>query len=156
MIRRPPSSTRTDTLFPYTTLFRSQSQRVLEEHGARFGLTGGTGGQRQEPTGTNYGGTAPSWTRRTLEAVIAEHLAECQKVGYVDWHTGFGDYGEPFFLCTHPAESVAIEQAAKWWGREAVTSHESAFQGANGSLPKWQGMFAMALDRKSTSLNSSR
>src|SRR3546814_10873511 len=27
MIRRPPRSTRTDTLFPYTTLFRSQPQR---------------------------------------------------------------------------------------------------------------------------------
>src|SRR3546814_19218506 len=27
MIRRPPRSTRTDTLFPYTTLFRSQGQR---------------------------------------------------------------------------------------------------------------------------------
>src|SRR3546814_8431922 len=26
MIRRPPRSTRTDTLFPYTTLFRSESQ----------------------------------------------------------------------------------------------------------------------------------
>src|SRR3546814_1590334 len=26
MIRRPPRSTRTDTLFPYTTLFRSQGQ----------------------------------------------------------------------------------------------------------------------------------
>src|SRR3546814_13903720 len=26
MIRRPPRSTRTDTLFPYTTLFRSDSQ----------------------------------------------------------------------------------------------------------------------------------
>src|SRR3546814_7436277 len=26
MIRRPPRSTRTDTLFPYTTLFRSQFQ----------------------------------------------------------------------------------------------------------------------------------
>src|SRR3546814_14753420 len=25
MIRRPPRSTRTDTLFPYTTLFRSQT-----------------------------------------------------------------------------------------------------------------------------------
>src|SRR3546814_4015921 len=25
MIRRPPRSTRTDTLFPYTTLFRSQA-----------------------------------------------------------------------------------------------------------------------------------
>src|SRR3546814_8608867 len=40
MIRRPPRSTRTDTLFPYTTLFRSlvpprdvkqQTQKVLRE-----------------------------------------------------------------------------------------------------------------------------
>src|SRR3546814_19518330 len=28
MIRRPPRSTRTDTLFPYTTLFRSQPHRA--------------------------------------------------------------------------------------------------------------------------------
>src|SRR3546814_17170968 len=28
MIRRPPRSTRTDTLFPYTTLFRSPRARV--------------------------------------------------------------------------------------------------------------------------------
>src|SRR3546814_12810709 len=27
MIRRPPRSTRTDTLFPYTTLFRSAAER---------------------------------------------------------------------------------------------------------------------------------
>src|SRR3546814_12322354 len=27
MLRRPPRSTRTDTLFPYTTLFRSQTVR---------------------------------------------------------------------------------------------------------------------------------
>src|SRR3546814_2320119 len=29
MIRRPPRSTRTDTLFPYTTLFRSQFGRPI-------------------------------------------------------------------------------------------------------------------------------
>src|SRR3546814_18848616 len=29
MIRRPPRSTRTDTLFPYTTLFRSENQRCV-------------------------------------------------------------------------------------------------------------------------------
>src|SRR3546814_6389960 len=28
MIRRPPRSTRTDTLFPYTTLFRSKGRRL--------------------------------------------------------------------------------------------------------------------------------
>src|SRR3546814_9905515 len=32
MIRRPPRSTRTDTLFPYTTLFRSQLGEERGEH----------------------------------------------------------------------------------------------------------------------------
>src|SRR3546814_11016890 len=37
MIRRPPRSTRTDTLFPYTTLFRSrrQCQRLTIAHRTR-------------------------------------------------------------------------------------------------------------------------
>src|SRR3546814_4253020 len=33
MIRRPPRSTRTDTLFPYTTLFRSHIEQVKEQLG---------------------------------------------------------------------------------------------------------------------------
>src|SRR3546814_4905077 len=36
MIRRPPRSTRTDTLFPYTTLFRSAPRRRPHPH--RHGL----------------------------------------------------------------------------------------------------------------------
>src|SRR3546814_13626441 len=56
MIRRPPRSTRTDTLFPYTTLFRSRSvaaiahstavdsrQSVFASYGAKSSrLTGST------------------------------------------------------------------------------------------------------------------
>src|SRR3546814_4279857 len=33
MIRRPPRSTRTDTLFPYTTLFRSKTKSKYEDDG---------------------------------------------------------------------------------------------------------------------------
>src|SRR3546814_13466046 len=33
MVRRPPRSTRTDTLFPYTTLFRSEGAQVVGEVG---------------------------------------------------------------------------------------------------------------------------
>src|SRR3546814_4974645 len=37
MIRRPPGSTRTDTLFPYTTLFRSRVPvEPFEDFAARF------------------------------------------------------------------------------------------------------------------------
>src|SRR3546814_1275787 len=38
MNRRPPRSTRTDTLFPYTTLFRSLDQR-FEDEWARLDAT---------------------------------------------------------------------------------------------------------------------
>src|SRR3546814_7623579 len=38
MIRRPPRSTRTDTLFPYTTLFRSYETRAARRRG-RMGIT---------------------------------------------------------------------------------------------------------------------
>src|SRR3546814_5661879 len=53
MIRRPPRSTRTDTLFPYTTLFRSHWRIAVSiQHGARHvipafaGMTEGGSTQR--------------------------------------------------------------------------------------------------------------
>src|SRR3546814_3829383 len=57
MIRRPPRSTRTDTLFPYTTLFRSvitpwekQIVGAVEKAilGSDLGLTPNTAGTRSE------------------------------------------------------------------------------------------------------------
>src|SRR3546814_10206271 len=43
MIRRPPRSTRTDTLFPYTTLFRSHDASAFDQaqqHATRRGMPG--------------------------------------------------------------------------------------------------------------------
>src|SRR3546814_3641184 len=43
MLRRPPRSTRTDTLFPYTTLFRSCRQACAAGKTARGDAGGGRG-----------------------------------------------------------------------------------------------------------------
>src|SRR3546814_8901758 len=43
MIRRPPRSTRTDTLFPYTTLFRSAGRGLPARH------AGGPAATRDQP-----------------------------------------------------------------------------------------------------------
>src|SRR3546814_20916295 len=68
MILRPPSTTRTDTLFPYTTLFRSRSRRpeslprlherrrhagCLEARSARP-LAAAPAGDRHRPQGTRH------------------------------------------------------------------------------------------------------
>src|SRR3546814_8028612 len=45
MIRRPPRSTRTDTLFPYTTLFRSADGQAL----CAVGVAGGGDHRPEQP-----------------------------------------------------------------------------------------------------------
>src|SRR3546814_2659255 len=59
MIRRPPRSTRTDTLFPYTTLFRS----------------GGGGGSDY-----SYGYQAPQAPREKEQDRSEEHTSELQSL----------------------------------------------------------------------------
>src|SRR3546814_6054971 len=58
MIRRPPRSTRTDTLFPYTTLFRSEgsSMRAGESQAGRvdFGLDAAAPGFLDDPYPTYH------------------------------------------------------------------------------------------------------
>src|SRR3546814_13333299 len=65
MIRRPPRSTRTDTLFPYTTLFRSNSEGIFTDYAAaKHGC--GTRGQRSSTNsgaGANYADVNPAVPR---------------------------------------------------------------------------------------------
>src|SRR3546814_10256731 len=66
MIRRPPRSTRTDTLFPYTTLFRSSDTRQQRGHQ--------DGRQRDEPE-QPFERHAASGERRS-----EEHTSELQSL----------------------------------------------------------------------------
>src|SRR3546814_1836421 len=76
MIRRPPRSTRTDTLFPYTTLFRSQLRRRQSARQAR----------REIHAAAGRGGDARNDIARTMiaEAGLAarseEHTSELQSL----------------------------------------------------------------------------
>src|SRR3546814_2557100 len=51
MIRRPPRSTRTDTLFPYTTLFRSPADQAADNDECPPGRLGDQHGQDVVETG---------------------------------------------------------------------------------------------------------
>src|SRR3546814_3201082 len=64
MIRRPPRSTRTDTLFPYTTLFRSMSFDIADN----LELAGGLRYTHEKRTTTNRNlyGFGPFHTANTI------------------------------------------------------------------------------------------
>src|SRR3546814_5461111 len=64
MIRRPPRSTRTDTLFPYTTLFRSHADVVGEQHRALLGEHRPGNGLAQRRAGVQLVGRIGGQPRR--------------------------------------------------------------------------------------------
>src|SRR3546814_7633116 len=73
MIRRPPRSTRTDTLFPYTTLFRSRRRPV--RIGQDVPAAGGEIG-----AGDEEGGGASAALNRGGEGRSEEHTSELQSL----------------------------------------------------------------------------
>src|SRR3546814_14562766 len=66
MIRRPPRSTRTDTLFPYTTLFRSlDGQELSLDANGRTTIAAGTPGKYElVATATDADGGTKTITRQ--------------------------------------------------------------------------------------------
>src|SRR3546814_7922530 len=80
MIRRPPRSTRTDTLFPYTTLFRSDSRCLAA---------------RRECTPMNaiwrYLRQIPSRAAATLDLPLLLALLAVMAIGIAVLHSASGD-----------------------------------------------------------------
>src|SRR3546814_2912470 len=77
MIRRPPRSTRTDTLCPYTTLFRSAAMRAMgaqieRREGGEWVIDGvGVGGLLQPREALDMGNSGTS--TRLLMGLVASH-----------------------------------------------------------------------------------
>src|SRR3546814_1318023 len=85
MIRRPPKSTRTDTLFPYTTLFRSvaaQVQAVAGPHEAGHQPRRRRTGQADEPALVDLGHLAVEarQPQRGAGGRSEEHTSELQSL----------------------------------------------------------------------------
>src|SRR5690606_6046168 len=60
-----------------------------EAHGWRALEHARSGGQHTHPEGMFYGGTGPTWSRRTLEGICADYrLGERRSVAVIDFHTG--------------------------------------------------------------------
>src|SRR3546814_2633715 len=85
MIRRPPRSTRTDTLFPYTTLFRSPTEKNLQTRFVPKSRRGSASGHSRCMNGpsrrqrTSWHNTSRRQHRRS-SARSEEHTSELQSL----------------------------------------------------------------------------
>ncbi len=74
------------------------------------------GGQHSHPDGLFYGGLAPSWSNRTLHAIIQAHLSQAKVAMCFDLHTGAGDYGHPMLLTIAQRAYPALPEAQAVFG----------------------------------------
>src|SRR3546814_14053488 len=74
MIRRPPRSTRTDTLFPYTTLFRSDIDATVRNQEPNLEMISQLAAESRMPI-CYGGGVKTAWQAKTIIGLGVEKVA---------------------------------------------------------------------------------
>lgn len=102
------------------------------EHGLAALRKAIAGGQYVDPDGLFFGGNAPTWSARTLAAIVAAHAAGARHVACVDYHTGLGPYGYGEPISDHALAEPGHARLGAWLGEEQVTSTDD---GSSTSAP---------------------
>src|SRR3546814_3998300 len=147
MIRRPPESTRTDPLFPYTTLVRAgpyQTETPL--HAAII----------EHQAGRRYA------HRRAVRTGIDQQLAITNGQSVIDRHRPVAvlalDGEQPGFSTTvmfPDGATISDDQALGADGFQPGIIQARRNRGSHASIPEFLKGCEQAVDRKSTRLNSS-
>ncbi|MGZ5241431.1 MAG: DUF2817 domain-containing protein, partial [Caldimonas sp.] len=90
--------------------------RFIADRGVKAWQQAISGGQYHHPRGLFYGGDAPTWSQTTLRQVMRDHGSRCERLAWIDLHTGLGPsgHGERIFACRDDAAAYA--RAKAWWG----------------------------------------
>lgn len=107
----------------------------IEAHGMRTYRAAVTVGQYTMPDSLFYGGTAPSWSNRTMRAILRTHGVSTTHLGWIDIHTGLGPYGHGEKIYPGRNAPAELTQARAWWGADVFALFDGDSASANTSGP---------------------
>jgi predicted deacylase len=90
-------------------------------HGAMAMQAAVSSGQYDHADGVWYGGSRPTWSRRTIEDIARRELAGARHVAAIDFHTGLGPYGYGEIITEIDPDDALFATARAWYG-DGVTS----------------------------------
>ncbi|MDB5820993.1 MAG: hypothetical protein JWQ11_4633 [Rhizobacter sp.] len=73
-------------------------------------------GQYTDPQGLFYGGSGPTWSNRTLHAIMAAYLTVATDIAAVDFHTGLGPFGYGDLITDYEPGSDGSARVRQFWG----------------------------------------
>lgn len=92
-----------------------------------------SGGQYEFADGLFFGGTAPTWSNRTLREVLRSHGRRAGRLAWIDIHTGLGESGVGERIFAGRNDSAAVARARSWWGGGGSTPVTSIYDGSSSS-----------------------
>ncbi len=112
--------------WPPTAAVQAGIERYAAQHGLAATQAAITSGQYHHPLGLWYGGVNPTWSHVTLRHVLQEHGQRCERLGWIDLHTGLGPsgHGERIFACRDDA--AALARARAWWGEDVTSIYDGS------------------------------
>src|SRR5207245_3820848 len=110
--------------WPPSDLINAKTMRLLQEQGMDALQAVVSVGQYDHPEGLFYGGRNPTWSNRTLRHVLRDHGQRCERLAWIDLHTGLGPKGhvERIFACTD--DDVELTRARAWWRHEGKSIYD--------------------------------
>jgi hypothetical protein len=107
----------------------------IERNGIRGYRAAVTKGQYTSPDGVFYGGQAPSWSNRTIRAILRKYAAKARHIGWIDVHTGLGPYGHGEKIYPGHDAPADLARARAWWGADVFAPFEGTSASADVSGP---------------------
>ena len=109
----------------------------IATHGETAFQAAVTGGQYAFPDGLFFGGARPTWSNRTLRAVLRKHASTRSRLAVIDFHTGLGPRGHGEKIYNGPAVAADVARTRDWWGPDVTsfldgTSSSAPLVGING------------------------
>lgn len=98
-------------------------------------------GQCHRPDGLFYAGVQSEWSNETFRQIAREHLESAKSIGFVDWHTGVGMFGEVVYLIFDEKGTPEHDEASRWWGR----NNSATFAFTSGTVPRYEGLLNRSL-----------
>lgn len=92
-----------------------------------------TRGQHEFPEGLFFGGTAPTWSNRTLRTVLRNFGTQAQRIGWIDVHTGLGPSGLGERIYAGRDDDAAVARTRDWWAGGGKTPVTSIYDGSSSS-----------------------
>lgn len=123
--------------WPPSAEMQAAFNRLVTEQGQQAVQHAITSGQHTHPDGLFYSGRSATWSHESLRRVLRDHGRRCQRLGWIDVHTGLGPLGvgERIFACRDDA--AALERARRWWGPGLTSIYDGSSTSARLTGMMW-------------------